>query len=385
MKFFHKRGVAAIVMVLAIVTGAALGQLREPDGSSAPSTAIVGTYTYTYDHAGVLTDKTMEHMDAMNASLFAQTGAQILTVTVDTTDGQDIMDYALDLGNTYGVGSAERNNGVVMVLALENISQSGLVGDYCVVVGDGLGSHVDDFTAMQSYYLESDFAAGDYDAGVLAAFDAFIAWFADFYGVDIREGYIPAVPETYSSGTYYTESTGYFAPTFGTVLGRDAGAARGVGDPGRRPLQPLPAAVSAAGHGAAHGAVLSHLLGTAPAAPSSQTAQIPPASQTARISAPRRPRRLWRRRLLRRGLRLRRTLRRQPRGQFLRQPQRRILRRQPGWVLWRQPGWVLWRRQLRRRLRREPGRLRRRILPGRFRRQPRRRRLPGRRPEINTQ
>ena len=219
MKFFHKRGVAAIVMVLAIVTGAALGQLREPDGSSAPSTAIVGTYTYTYDHAGVLTDKTMEHMDAMNASLFAQTGAQILTVTVDTTDGQDIMDYALDLGNTYGVGSAERNNGVVMVLALENISQSGLVGDYCVVVGDGLGSHVDDFTAMQSYYLESDFAAGDYDAGVLAAFDAFIAWFADFYGVDIREGYIPAVPETYSSGTYYTKSTGYFAPTFGTVLG----------------------------------------------------------------------------------------------------------------------------------------------------------------------
>ena len=106
---------------------------------------------------------------------------------------------------------------------------------------------------------------------------------------------------------------------------------------------------------------------------------------SARISASRRPRRLWRRRLLRRGLRLRRTLGRQPRGQFLRQPQRRILRRQPGWVLWRQPGWVLWRRQLRRRLRREPGRLRRRILPGRFRRQPRRRRLPGRRPEINTQ
>lgn len=218
MKVFQKRGVAVVVMVLAIVAGVALGQARRPDSSGEPSTAIIGTYTYTYDYAGVLSDKTMEHMDAMNASLFAQTGAQILTVTVDTTDGQDILDYALDLGNTYGVGSAERNNGVVMVLALDNISQSGLKGDYCVVVGDGLGNYVDDFTSMQSYYLESDFAAGDYDAGVLATFDAFIGWFADFYGVEIREGYIPAVPETYTSGSYYTESTGYFAPTLGTVL-----------------------------------------------------------------------------------------------------------------------------------------------------------------------
>ena len=78
---------------------------------------------------------------------------------------------------------------------------------------------MEDFTSLQSYYLESDFASGNYDAGVLATFDAFIDWFADFYGVDIREGYIPAVPETYTSGTYYTQSTGYFAPTAGAVLG----------------------------------------------------------------------------------------------------------------------------------------------------------------------
>ena len=219
MRFFQKRGVAAVIMVLAILAGVALGQARKPDSSGAPSTAIVGTYTYTYDHAGVLTDATMEHMDAMNASLFAQTGAQILTVTVDTTDGQDILDYALDLGNTYGVGSAERNNGVVMVLALDNISQGGLQGDYCVVVGTGLERYEDDFASLQSYYLEDDFAAGNYDAGVEASFDAFIDWFADHYDVTIREGYIPAVRETYSSGSgYYTEIHGYVAPAFGSLV-----------------------------------------------------------------------------------------------------------------------------------------------------------------------
>ena len=219
MKIFQKRAVAAVVLVLAIVAGVAIGQAKKPDTGGEASTAIVGTYTYVYDHAGVLSDSTMEHIDAMNTSLFAQTGAQILVVTVDSTDGEDIIDYAADLGNTYGVGSAERNNGVVMVLALDNISQGGLQGDYCVVVGTGLERYEDDFASLQSYYLEDDFAAGNYDAGVEASFDAFIDWFAGFYGVTIREGYIPAVRETYSSGRgYYTETCGYVAPAFGSLV-----------------------------------------------------------------------------------------------------------------------------------------------------------------------
>lgn len=220
MKFFQRRSVAAVVLALAIAAGIAIGRLRKPDTGEAASTAVVGSYTYVCDHAGVLTDATMEHIDDLNTSLFAQTGAQILVVTVDSTGGEDIIDYAMDLGNTYGVGSAERNNGVVMVLALDNISQGGLTGDYCVVVGDGLTGHADEFTAMQSYYLESDFAAGDYDAGVERTFDAFIDWFADFYGVTVRAGYVPAVPETYSNGSYHTVSRGYHAPSFaGMVTG----------------------------------------------------------------------------------------------------------------------------------------------------------------------
>ncbi len=220
MKFFQKRAVAAVVLILAIVAGVVIGQAKKPDTGGQASTAIVGSYTYVYDYAGVLTDETMEHIDAMNASLFAQTGAQILVSVVNSTGGADIMDYASDLGNSYGVGSAERNNGVVMLLALDNISQSGLMGDYCVVVGTGLESHADDFMSLQSYYLENDFAAGEYDAGVKATFDAFMAWFADFYGVAIRERYIPAVRETYSSGSgyYYTETHGYVAPALGSLV-----------------------------------------------------------------------------------------------------------------------------------------------------------------------
>ena len=196
MKIFEKRSVAAAVMVLAIVAGVLLGQARKPADTSAPSTAVVGTYTYTYDHAGVLSDKTMKHIDAMNTSLFAQTGAQIMVVTVDSTGGTDIVQYATDLGNRYGVGSAERDNGLVIVLALEDIAQNGLKGDYGVSGGDGLYKYGQELTSLLYAYMEEDFAAGDYDAGVEKTFDAYIDWFADFYDVTIKENYIPAVRET---------------------------------------------------------------------------------------------------------------------------------------------------------------------------------------------
>ena len=219
MKLFEKRPVAVVVMVLAIVVGIVLGQARKPDDLGQASTAVVGTYTYVYDHAGVLTDDTMEHIDAVNESLFAQTGAQIMVVTVDSTEGVNIVDYATKLGNQYGVGSAERNNGLVIVLALEDYTPSGLKGDYGVSGGDGLYAYGEELTDLLYATMETDFAAGRYDDGVRETFDAYIDWFADFYGVTIRAGYVPAVQENYSTGNYYTQTTGTVAPAAGSVLG----------------------------------------------------------------------------------------------------------------------------------------------------------------------
>lgn len=93
MKFFQKRAVAAVVLILAIVAGVVIGQAKKPDTGGQASTAIVGSYTYVYDYAGVLTDETMEHIDAMNASLFAQTGAQIdlLAVLVRAGEEHDVL------------------------------------------------------------------------------------------------------------------------------------------------------------------------------------------------------------------------------------------------------------------------------------------------------
>lgn len=221
MKFLQKRPVAAVVMVLAIVAGILIGQARRPDETAQASTSVTGSYQYVMDSQGVISQDTMAYIDAMNASLFAQTGAQIAVEVVDTTGTESIADYTAREFDRLGVGSAERNNGVLLVLALENMYNGAPVGDYYMGWGSGWSSS--EQQALQSIlwsYMEQDFAAGDYDAAVRTTFDALIDYMAEGYGVTVKENYIPAVPESYHavSGGYESVSTGYFAPTLGTLV-----------------------------------------------------------------------------------------------------------------------------------------------------------------------
>ena len=221
MKFLQKRPVAAGVMVLAIVAGILIGQARRPDETAQASTTVTGSYQYVMDSQGVISQDTMAYIDAMNASLFAQTGAQIAVEVVDTTGTESIADYTAREFDRLGVGSAERNNGVLLVLALENMYNGAPVGDYYMGWGSGWSSsEQQDLQSILWSYMEQDFAAGDYDAAVRTTFDALIDYMAEGYGVTVKENYIPAVPESYHavSGGYESVSTGYFAPTLGTLV-----------------------------------------------------------------------------------------------------------------------------------------------------------------------
>ena len=105
MKLFQKRPVAVAVMVAAILAGILLGNTRRPDDTAQASTSIVGSYRYVMDGEGVISNKTMAYVDSMNASLFAQTGAQIAVTVVDTTGDTEIGDYAQQEFARLGVGA----------------------------------------------------------------------------------------------------------------------------------------------------------------------------------------------------------------------------------------------------------------------------------------
>ena len=144
MKLFQKRPVAIAVMVLAIIASVSLGNARRPDGADEASTTIVGSYRYVMDSEGVISDKTMAYIDSMNMSLFAQTGAQIAVIVVDTTGSTEIGDYTQQEFEHLGVGAKETNNGVLLVLALENLYEGEPGGDYYVTWGSGFRSREQD-------------------------------------------------------------------------------------------------------------------------------------------------------------------------------------------------------------------------------------------------
>lgn len=115
---------------------------------------------FTKDEAGVLSEATIQAVDELNASLEAS-GAQIAVLTVSTTGEEYIDDYTYGVFDTWGVGSAEQNNGVLFLLAIDD-------QNYYCALGAGLeGSDLAaDLQTMLNESAEPGFAAADYDACV---------------------------------------------------------------------------------------------------------------------------------------------------------------------------------------------------------------------------
>ncbi len=184
-----KKGVAGVFLTLLLL----LNFLALPALAAPKVPAYQEGYGYAADLADVLSSETLEHINEVNRQLSSSCGAEIMVVTVDFLDGAEIEDYAYTLFNDWAIGSAEKNNGILLLLAigednyyamqgkgLEDSFDSGLLGDYLYE------------------YLEEDFAAGNYDAGVIKVFDAMAGKVADIYGVGESSG---GSGDTADSGT----------------------------------------------------------------------------------------------------------------------------------------------------------------------------------------
>ncbi len=78
---------------------------------------------FVNDFANVIDSEDQQQMQNTGVALFKneQTeGAQVVVVTVETVDGADMADYALELGRAWGVGNKEKDNGIVILLATED-------------------------------------------------------------------------------------------------------------------------------------------------------------------------------------------------------------------------------------------------------------------------
>lgn len=174
MKNFLKAVAAAVLVLLLAVPAFAANKVVEP-----------GDDFYYLDTANVLSQETEGEIYFCNQLLYDACGAQIVIAAVDTINGADIYDYTCDMFNSWGIGSADENNGFLLLMAIEE-------DDYYALPGSGIDGIFSSSVIKKLYdsYLEEDFAAGKYDEGARRFFEAVFEKVSDRYnaGVTVQQG-----------------------------------------------------------------------------------------------------------------------------------------------------------------------------------------------------
>jgi len=123
------------------------------------------------DTQNVLSASTVDMLVYENHHMFEQTGGEVLFYITDFLPmGYTVSNFTLELFNSWEVGSADNNNGVLMVLALAT-------GDHHITVGEGLSHHMGAsylYEVTHTYFIDY-FNAGNYDAAVSNIFSVLSA------------------------------------------------------------------------------------------------------------------------------------------------------------------------------------------------------------------
>ena len=173
---------------------------------------------YASDFASVLTGEAKNHIEVNAKRLENATGAQIVFVTLRTTQPYTTEDYANALFNTWKIGGAQKQNGILVLLAVSD-------EDYYTLEGTGLERNLppSDLSAMWNEYLEPDFAKGDYSAGAIKYFDALFTKVAGIYGANMALDNTSKAPYYGSGGSTANTGNASNRQSGGTQSGDDGG------------------------------------------------------------------------------------------------------------------------------------------------------------------
>ncbi len=122
-----------------------------------------------YDGANVIDDAQEAALDARLREYNERTGRAVIVATVSSLDGEAIERYATKLFETWGIGGAERDAGVLLLVAPNERKVR-------IEVGYGLHPYITDILSGRIIRGEITprFRAGDMTAGIIAGVDAIV-------------------------------------------------------------------------------------------------------------------------------------------------------------------------------------------------------------------
>lgn len=173
---------------------------------------------YINDFANLLSEDTKNYILKTSVALEKETTAQVVVVTVPSLDGASIEEYATELFRDYGIGTKDKNNGLLLLLALEE-------RQFRVEVGYGLEEVLTDGLTgrYQDQYIIPYLKENNWDKGIKNGYSAFVKKLCEYYNVDTLN--VAEVHTKTNQENTSTETEEPFAISailgviFGTIIG----------------------------------------------------------------------------------------------------------------------------------------------------------------------
>lgn len=123
---------------------------------------------YINDYANILSEETENYIYEKSVSLYNADGTQIVVVTIPNLENKSLEEYGLELARSFGIGSSKKNNGLLLLLSLEERL-------FRVEVGEGLEGILPDGKTgrFQDEYIIPYLKEDKFDEGIKNGYNAF--------------------------------------------------------------------------------------------------------------------------------------------------------------------------------------------------------------------
>ena len=163
-----RRALAALLCALLLCPGIVAGAISTDEvyRRAADEAYYNDSARFVLDTANVLSQDTENTIIERGRALLSAGKGQIQLVTVDSLDGEDQSDYAIELFNKEQLGDADRDDGVLILLILD--------GNHCqIVTGDGIADTLTDSRcgAILDLYTVTSMQVENYDKAAKETYD----------------------------------------------------------------------------------------------------------------------------------------------------------------------------------------------------------------------
>ncbi len=146
---------------------------------------------YVNDFAYVMSDDSVAKLNGIIKELKYKTGAEVVVVTLKSLEGYPIEDVGLAIGRQWKIGQKGKNNGVVILTAINDRKLR-------IEVGYGIEPYLTDAQAgrIRDNYMIPYFKKDDYQSGIIYGTSAVVTTIAKGYNVTISGNYqLPAAQD----------------------------------------------------------------------------------------------------------------------------------------------------------------------------------------------